>query len=178
MNYKYTVIYHVLGIQRTNSPEKQVVYETSTAQAYLQENIDNAFVDLDKWDALWAVILLGGKGNTIQEIFAHKLDYVKAERAKKYREAVFFVFQATGEDTLEVPAGLVDLDGFSYTVLESPIEEPTGKQYSEIIHGLISAMALAIDTVCKIDKVGSATVYYDNEEKPLFLVSFSMSGFG
>jgi hypothetical protein len=46
--------------------------------------------------------------------------------------------------------------------------------YIEPVNGILSALSLAVETVCGFEKVGDGTVFYDKDDKPIY--SFNLEG--
>ncbi|MDP2167320.1 MAG: HEPN domain-containing protein [Thermodesulfovibrionales bacterium] len=174
MNYKYTLIYQVLGLIISDDKNKTVLLEDSTDsthfKAFLSNNLDDYCSDIDTRSVIAEKFLSGLSGT-----FKSHIEETQKQRKEKFADSSFLIFEARGDDSSFILKDEVD-KGDYIVCLDNDTGKFSKEQYQNQINSVLSSLCITIDTFYKVNKVGGAVVYYNDAGKPIHNLILSFSG--
>jgi len=172
-----------LGSSRRNiSPERQLtnsVGEFRKRAVHIDARPDALLAKVDEASAVGRLMLKGLASQSgpkdFQTALASEIEEIKAERKKKTGAHDVLLFQAHGDIEASVQEPLRDHDTFIVTF--DAIEQNSVRQlHKHDIEDMKVAVAFESDAPSRFAYLADGTYLLNNAEKPVYSISFSMSG--
>lgn len=177
MRYTYNSIYHIRGL----SPSSPSIYEEVFADMRQMTKgilISAPSVLCDRLDtsrALATMLLTGIAGGeqesgTIDERLATRVQALRDERARRYGNGVFLFFEANGETASFTPSAQRDCGSFLLAIEGLPTN--IRSEHEPLARKILAAIGLAFESVAGFDKLSDGTIFFTDDEKPLYGFNF------
>lgn len=181
MRYKFVAVYHLLGISPPPDDQEQIIaeYSSTNAKGFIAYNLDKHLFEIDRATAVGNSLLKNLFGQAGEESIEKKLESeindIQNNRNKNTGKGVFLIFEATGEtDSFnprterELPDFIIAMDGIN--------KQPIRAQYQHSIRGLLSSFSVSSKNFCGVKKVTDGVIFFNKDNKPVYSISFNMSG--
>jgi len=180
MRYTYTAAWAVVGgisLRKDSSPI--VLASSESARFILTRDPDALLAKVDEASAVGRLMLKGLASQSgpkdFQTALASEIEEIKAERKKKTGAHDVLLFQAHGDIEASVQEPLRDHDTFIVTF--DAIEQNSVRQlHKHDIEDMKVAVAFESDAPSRFAYLADGTYLLNNAEKPVYSISFSMSG--
>lgn len=183
MDYRYIAVFQIIGVTWPASRTEETLLEFPAlrAKVLLVKELDDRLFELDRAAVVGLQMLRGLVGQKKYKEGA-PIDYLEEElkelrkkRKSEFGSGVFLVFEGQGETTDWSPQQERDLDDFAIAI-EALDKKPLAKPFKPTVDGLLSAFALASDSICGFQKVTDGTYFLGNDNKPRYSYTFEASG--
>lgn len=179
MQFRYVVGFQLIGVVRPSADMEGAVIELSVqgARGRLTGDLDSLPPEVDQATAAGSLLLHGlfgqSREGTPEERLAQEVEDIRQRRRKESGEGAFLVVEASGEVEDFEPQPQRDLAGFVLAIDDAPKKEIRAR-YEAVIHGLLGALAIALEHLCGVKKLVDVVTFVRQDGKPLFC--FTLSG--
>lgn len=184
MRYKYISIYELQGILFKNIDESVLTFSNSGLTATIANTIDSYCLDIDTSNSVSSITLGSNPYDNMKLPFEDKFKLIlkdeQERRRKNYGTGPYVVFEGTGFDASKKLKTPKEYNQFILCIADNQLDDDQlysiKESYQDKTHGVLTALFISIDTFYKIRKVGDAIVHYNNDNKPIYTLSFHLSG--